>query len=83
MGRCPTCGQETGGGVKLARAMRAARETGAHLYHGRDGNYYIEYGGGKVERASINAALSDGLIQPRWAHLPEGYWTLTDKGRSA
>ena len=83
MSRCPTCGHPLStDGVALVRKMKAARETGACVYRGRDGNYYIEYNGGQVDRASIDSALAAGLIQAKFPDLPDGYWKLTHKGYS-
>lgn len=54
-------------GAQLAAKMRLH----GNCYLGQDGNFYIEYGGGRVTREAVQAALDARMIEPRWPDKPE------------
>jgi hypothetical protein len=59
------------------RALADKMVLHGNCYLGQDRNYYIEYGGGRVTREAIDAALADGLIELRWPDKPElQYWKV-------
>lgn len=75
MAKCPTCGgpmPSITSGETLAGRMR---ELNIGLYQGQDHQYYLERGYGQIQRATIDDALSRGLIVPRWEDAPHlEYW---------
>jgi hypothetical protein len=74
MSRCPTCGQEV---LLNARRLLDILTNGAphrQVYRGQNGGWFVTYGGGEADPASVQELVAAGHIQSVYSDCPnDGY----------
>jgi hypothetical protein len=74
MTNCPTCGQPVPAKPLMdAPSLLAAMDGDCDVYKGRDGNWYVTYGGGQASNQAVHTLRVKGEIEPTYPDCLDCY----------